>query len=183
MYNRDDILALTLPAFSDAELVRRAKCIADKIVKSQKIIRRPCKRDADGNVIRDAQGRPRRGYECLGLRIEHPVRSKDVNQEHEPGWTSPVDNFVSGMDGRPINGGTTTNYAHAATNEMVNKFQREMLLEVIASHLGQDDAEFLIDYLTGRFPDSPVADEMAVFFVEQLKPFRDEMEQFRSLLT
>jgi hypothetical protein len=166
------------PAFSDAEVIRAAKCIADKIVKAQKIITRKCKRDDAGNpILKD--GKTVRGYQCVGLRIEHPVRNQDENSAQP--WTSPVDSFVAGMDGHAINGGKTTNYATAATNQQVARFQKNMLHEVLAKYLG-DDAEFLMDWFDGRY-DSPVADEMAAFMIECLKPHRDELERFRDLLT
>jgi hypothetical protein len=175
----NEALALTLYPLSDAEMVRRAKCIADKAVKDQKIISRRAKRDEAGNILRDDKGRAKRGYQCVGLRIEHPTPSRDAEGNRE--WSSPVGE-VAGMDGRPINGGRTTNYSHAAMNEMVNKFQKGLLLETLAGYLGRDDAEFLMDWAEGRF-DSEVADEMAAFFIECLTPHRSELEQFRDLLT
>jgi hypothetical protein len=166
------------PAFSDAEVVRAAKCIADKIVKAQKVITRKCKRDDAGNpILKD--GKTVRGYQCVGLRIEHPIRNQDENPDQP--WTSPVDSFVVGMDGHTINGGRTTNYSQVGTQAMVSRFQRQMLHEVLEKYLGED-ADFLIDYLAGRY-DSPVADEMAACLIECLKPHRDELEQFRDLLT
>lgn len=176
----DAVLQLARP-LSDSELVRQAKCIADKVVKSQKIIKRPYKRDEAGNlVLRD--GKPVRGYKCVGLRTEHPVRNRDINDNPVQGWSSPVDNFISGIDGRPINGGQTTNYAYAATDAMVNEIQRRTLREVLAEYL-RDDAEWLLDYTDGRYPKSAEGDEMAEALIEKLIPHKDALEKFRSLLT
>lgn len=177
----DEVIQLTRYPLSDAELVRQAKCIADKVVKSQKIIKRPYKRDEAGNlVLRD--GKPVRGYKCVGLRTEHPVRNRDINDNPVQGWSSPVDNFISGIDGRPINGGQTTNYAYA-TDAMVNEIQRRTLREVLSEYLGRDDAEWLLDYTDGRYPKSAEGDEMAEALTEKLKPYSAELEKFRSLLT
>jgi len=171
------------PAFSDAEIVRKAKCIADGAVKAEKIISRRGKRDESGNFIRDEKGRVKRGYKA-DLRITHPVQHRDINDNPVQEWIDPVDSFVSGTDGRPINGGRTTDYANAATNQRVAKFQKQLLHEVIAGYLGgKDDAEFLMDYIDGRFPESPETAEMAEFFMEKLKPHAAELEQFRDLYT
>ncbi len=177
----DEAIQLTRP-LSDAELVRQAKCIADKFVKREKIIKRPYKRDEAGNlVLRD--GKPVRGYKCVGLRVEHPRQNKDINDNLVQGWSSPIDNFVSGIDGRPINGGRVTNYAYAATDAMVNEVQRRVLREVLAEYLGRDDAEWLLDYTDGRYPKSVEGDEMAEALTEKLIPHKDALEKFRSLLT
>jgi hypothetical protein len=58
-----------------------------------------------------------------------------------------------------------------------------LLHEVLAKHLGQDDSEFLLDYLNGRFPESPETTEMAELLMLKLAPYRKELEQFRDLLT
>lgn len=180
---KDSIVSLTLPAFSDAELVREAKCIADKVVKQQKIIKRPYKRDEAGNLILNDKGKPVKGYKCVGLRIEHPIQNRDIHDKPVNAWTDPTDGLVSGIDGRPVNGGRTTDYAQAATSQHVAKFQRQLLHEVLAKYLGQDDAEFLLDYLNGRFPESDQTAEMAELLILKLAPYREELEQFRDLLT
>jgi hypothetical protein len=180
---KDSVVSLTLPAFSDAELVREAKRLADKVVKQQKIIKRPYKRDEAGNLILNDKGKPVKGYECVGLRIEHPVQNRDSDDKLLNAWTDPTTGFVSGIDGRPVNGGRTTDYAQVATNQQVAEFQRQLLHEVLAKHLGQDDSEFLLDYLNGRFPESPETTEMAELLMLKLAPYRKELEQFRDLLT
>jgi hypothetical protein len=180
---KDSVVSLTLPAFSDAELVREAKRLADKVVKQQKIIKRPYKRDEAGNLILNDKGKPVKGYECVGLRIEHPVQNRDSDDKLLNAWTDPTTGFVSGIDGRPVNGGRTTDYAQVATNQQVAEFQRQLLHEVLAKHLGQDDSEFLLDYLNGRFPESPETTEMAELLLLKLAPYRRELEQFRDLLT
>jgi hypothetical protein len=180
---KDEALGLTLPAFSDAELVREAKCIADGIVKQQKIIKRPYKRNEDGTPVLNDRGKPVKGYKCVGLRIEHPVQNRDKDDNLVNEWTDPTAGFVSGLDGRPVNGGRTTDYAQVATNQQVAEFQRQLLHEVLAKHLGQDDSEFLLDYLNGRFPESPETTEMAELLMLKLAPYRKELEQFRDLLT
>ena len=179
----DEAIELTLYPLPDKELVRRAKCIADKVVKSQKIISRRCKRDAAGTIIRDDKGKAVRGYQCVDLRIEHPTHNRDLNGDIVQGWSSPVDTFVSGIDGRPINRGRTSDYANAATNAEVVKFQKQLLHELVAKYLGQDDAEFLLDYHEGRYPDSEQTSEMAELLMEKLAPYTDELQQFRDLLT
>jgi hypothetical protein len=180
---KDSVVSLTLPAFSDAELVREAKRLADKVVKQQKIIKRPYKRDEAGNLILNDKGKPVKGYECVGLRIEHPVQNRDSDDKLLNAWTDPTTGFVSGIDGRPVNGGRTTDYAQVATNQQVAEFQRQLLHEVLAKHLGRDDSEFLLDYLNGRFPESPETTEMAELLMLKLAPYRKELEQFRDLLT
>jgi hypothetical protein len=180
---KDEALGLTLPAFSDAELVREAKCIADGIVKQQKIIKRPYKRNEDGTPVLNDRGKPVKGYKCVGLRIEHPVQNRDKDDNLVNEWTDPTAGFVSGLDGRPVDGGRTTDYAQVATNQQVAEFQRQLLHEVLAKHLGQDDSEFLLDYLNGRFPESPETTEMAELLMLKLAPYRKELEQFRDLLT
>jgi hypothetical protein len=180
---KDSVVSLTQPAFSDAELVREAKRLADKVVKQQKIIKRPYKRDEAGNLILNDKGKPVKGYECVGLRIEHPVQNRDSDDKLLNAWTDPTTGFVSGIDGRPVNGGRTTDYAQVATNQQVAEFQRQLLHEVLAKHLGQDDSEFLLDYLNGRFPESPETTEMAELLLLKLAPYRRELEQFRDLLT
>jgi hypothetical protein len=180
---KDSVVSLTLPAFSDAELVREAKRLADKVVKQQKIIKRPYKRDEAGNLILNDKGKPVKGYECVGLRIEHPVQNRDSDDKLLNAWTDPTTGFVSGIDGRPVNGGRTTDYAQVATNQQVAEFQRQLLHEVLAKHVGRDDSEFLLDYLNGRFPESPETTEMAELLMLKLAPYRKELEQFRDLLT
>jgi hypothetical protein len=175
----DEAIELTFYPLPDRELIRRAKCIADKVVKSQKIISRRAKRDEAGNIIRDDKGRAKRGYKCVDLRIEHPVLQRDEDGKPTGAWTDHRDGQVSGIDGRPMNGGRSD----SATNQQVANFQRQLLHEVLAKHLGQDDSEFLLEYLNGRFPESPETAEMAELLMLKLAPHADELEQFRDLLT
>jgi len=58
-----------------------------------------------------------------------------------------------------------------------------LLHELLAKYLGQDDAEWLLDYKDGRYPLSVESDEMAELLTERLKPHAAELNQFRDLLT
>jgi len=179
----DAAIELTRYPLPDKELVRSAKCVADKVVKSQKIIsqRSERKRDEAGNLLREPNGRLQRKYKCVDLRIEHPTQARDEDGKPLRGeWTDHRDGQVSGMDGRPIR---TTNYAYAADNAMVAECQRSLFLEVIAGYLGQEQAEWLLDYTNGRYPTTPESDEVAAFLREQLMPYIKELEGFRDLLT
>jgi hypothetical protein len=166
---------LTLPV-QDEVIIKGAKSIAGKLIRDQKIIRRPYKLNEDGTrVLRD--GMPQRGY-AAEMRAVHPVQDKDEDGELISSWTPGHSAYAAGATGERVPAGDP----NASNNQMLNKLQKNILCELLEKHLGQD-AEFLLDYHAGRFPESTQTTEMAELLMMKLAPYRTELEQFRSLLT
>lgn len=167
---------LTLPV-QDEVIIKGAKAIAGKLIRDQKVIRRPYKLNPDGTrVLRD--GKPVKGYDAE-MRAVHPVQDRDPDGKLISSWTPAHSTYAAGVTGERV----STGNPNASNNQMLNKLQKNILHELLEKHLGQDDAEFLIDYHAGRFPESDETAEMAELLTLKLAPYRTELEQFRSLLT
>jgi hypothetical protein len=169
---------------SEDEIVKQAKSIAGKLARNQMDITRPYKRDAAGNLLRNDKGKPVKGYKRQ-MRIAEHTREETSHDEPLAPLVSPLQNYAVSVTGKTVSrGGTSTaDYARASTNEIMGEFQKKAFRAILAAYLGDDDAEWLLDYLDGIYPRSAESDEMAEVFMLKLAPYADKLEQFRDLYT
>ena len=130
---------------SDSEIVKGAKSIAGKLARAQMIIKRPYKLNPDGTrVLRN--NKPVKGYGAL-RRIAPHTREETSHDEPIAPLVSPLENYSVSITGQTIyGGGTTADYARNSTDEMVNKFDREMFKSVLAQIIPDNDAQWLLEY-------------------------------------